>query len=224
MNAKRFNMIMIGVFVLLVAACIGLTVYANIWLTERSKQLTGTKLDTLALEQKQRAAQKAQAELLENQETIAMLEKIVPKSKDQANTLAELLTIAKETGVLINSITFPSSELGTVAKPTTTAATGDAAATTPAQPATPSVTQAKPVDGISGLLGVAVTLSQIDRQGGESGSGITYDQMIRLIEAIEKNRRTMQIKTLQIQPLQDPSGNGIGGYSLTMSLNIYVKP
>lgn len=219
MNAKRFNTIMIGIFILLVAACIGLTVYANMWLTQRSKQLINTKLDTLALEQKQKASQKAQSVLEENGPTQEMLEKIVPKSKDQAKTVAELLTISKETGVTINSITFPSSELGAVVKPVT-GADGSTAQT----PTTSSVTQAKPVEGISGLLGIAVTISQIDRQGGESGSGISYDQMIKFIESIEKNRRTMQIKTLQIQPLQAASGNGIGGYSLTLSLNIFVKP
>ncbi len=218
-NAKRFSYILSVLLLLQFIGMVAITVYANSWLTSKSENIVNLKLDTVLLEEKQRANQQALLDLNKYESTRALLEKIVPKSKDQAKTIGELQKIAEETGVTISTMTFPASELGNGASSTTVVGTTPSAAATN----TTAVSQAKPVTNIPGLLGIEVSLSQIDEKGSEGGSGITYRQLISFLEAIEKNRRTMQIKTLQVLPIKSSTGS-ISGYSLTISMNIFVKP
>lgn len=209
-NAKRLNFVLYGVLGLMVIGAFLLTVYTNKWLTNRSHDLVSVKLDTAALEEKQRNNQRAANELETYKATRQTLEKIIPENKDQAKAIGELLTIASEVGVTISNISFPTSELGTGTKATGSAST--------------AVTQAKAVDNIPGLLGIEVTLSQIDRLGSVSGSGMTYSQLLTFLESVEKNRRTMQIKTIEVLPLKAAANSAITGYALTLKMNIFVKP
>lgn len=217
-NAKRLSYILSATLSFIVIACFGLTFYTNSWLTKKAEGLVSIKLETIGLEEKQRANEKAAKDLKYYESTRILLEKIVPKSKDQAKAIGEILNIAAEVGVSINTMTFPASELGAAAAKTVAGSTPAAAAAN-----TNAVTQAKAVPNIPGLLGIEVSLSQIDKKNSASGTGVTYSQLIALLEAIEKNRRTMQIKTLQVLPLKTPSG-AISGYSLTLTMNIFVKP
>lgn len=218
-SAKRFSIILITLLILQAAGMVALTVYTNIWLTKKSDHLVELKLDTVGLEQQQKVNLQAAKDLKNYESTRVLLEKIVPKSKDQAKTIGELLKIAEEIGVTIRTITFPASELGN------SGATQTVVGTTPSAAATNSnaITQAKPVPNIPGLLGIEVSLSQIDRKGGSSGTGVTYKQLLGFLEAVEKNRRTLQIKTLQILPLKNATGV-VSGYSLSLTMNIFVKP
>ncbi len=229
MNAKRFYRIMLGLFGLLIVGSVALTVYANSWLKSRSQTLVDTKLEIDLLEKRQQYTQKEAVELTKYKDIVNVLDEIIPKDKDQARAIAELQKIADDIGVGIGSITFPASDLGTkaakvVVTPAPAAGSSAAAQATPtAAPAAPSVTQAKPVEGISNVLGIEVSLAQIDKLGGIAGSGMSYNQLISFLESLEKNRRTMQVKTLQIQPVVDTNQN-ITGYAASVTLNIFVKP
>lgn len=218
-NAKRFRIILTILLILQATGAGALTVYTNVWLTKKSANLVELKLDTVGLEQQQKVNLQAAKDLKNYESTRVLLEKIVPKSKDQAKTIGELLKIAEEIGVTIRTMTFPASELGnTIARQTVVGTTPSAAATN-----SNAITQAKPVPNIPGLLGIEVSLSQIDRKGGSSGDGVTYKQLLDFLEAVEKNRRTLQIKTLQILPFRNATGV-VGGYSLSLTMNIFVKP
>jgi len=218
-NAKRFNIILTIFLALQTIGAVALTVYANIWLTEKADGLVELKLDTVGLKEQQSVNLQAAKDLLKYESTRVLLEKIVPKSKDQAKTISELLKIADEVGVTISSMTFPASELGN------SGSTKTVVGTTPTVAAanTTVVTQAKPVANIPGLLGIEISLSQIDNRAGESGDGVSYEQLLGFLEAVERNRRTMQIKTLQVLPIRDQSGR-VSGYSLSLTMNIFVKP
>ncbi len=218
-NPKRLFYLLIATLFILCAGSVALTVYTNIWLSKKADGLVALKLDTIGLEEKRNVNQQAAKYLKENASTRDLLDKVVPKSKDQANAIGELLKISEEIGVTINTMTFPASELGKNTTGKTVAGTTPSAAATNAN----AITQAKPVVNIPGLLGIEVSLSQIDRRGGASGSGVTYKQLLGFLEAVEKNRRTMQIKTLQVSPLKTATGS-ISGYSLTLTMNIFVKP
>lgn len=218
-SPKRLFYLLIATLFILCAGLITLTIYTNIWLTKKADRLVILKLDTIGLEEKRNVNQQAARYLKENSSTRDLLDKVVPKSKDQANAIGELLKISEEIGVTINTMTFPESELGNNTTGKTVAGTTPSAAATNVN----AITQAKPVVNIPGLLGIEVSLSQIDRRGGASGSGVTYKQLLGFLEAVEKNRRTMQIKTLQVSPLKTSTGS-ISGYSLTLTMNIFVKP
>jgi hypothetical protein len=229
LTPKKFNYALTGLFIAIVVGGIGLTVYASTWLKTRSENIVTLKLDSLVLEEQRKTAIRASSELEEYKETRESISKIVPKSKDQAKAIAELQRIAQDVGATIGSITFPTSELGAAAPKAAAPATtsGTSAPSTPSPtpaPATPSITQAKPVEGLTGILGVEVTVSQIDSIGAQSGTGMSYPQLIEFLRALEKNRRTMQVKLIQVQPLKGPKDSEITGYSLTLNLNIFVKP
>jgi len=217
--AKRLSYVLSGLMLLQFLGMVLLTLFANTWLTSKSDNIVTLKLDTTLLEEKQKASQRALIDLDKYEATRVLLEKIVPKSKDQAKTIGELQKIAEETDVTISTITFPASELGNSSSNATVVGTTPTAAATD----TNAVSQAKPVSNIPGLLGIEVSLSQIDKKGGASGSGMSYNQLISFLEAVEKNRRTMQIKTLQVLPIKSSTGS-ISGYSLTVTMNIFVKP
>ena len=218
-NAKRLSIVLTILLAVQATGAIALTYFANNWLTNKSESLVNIKLDTVALEEQQKVNLQAAKDLEIYETTRILLEKIVPKSKDQAKTISELQEIASDIGVTIRSMTFPASELGNSGSSATVVGTTPSAAAAN----TNVVTQAEPVDNIPGLLGIEVSLSQIDRLSGSSGDGMTYNQLINFLEAIEKNRRTMQIKTLQILPLKSSTGE-VSGYSATLTMNIFVKP
>lgn len=218
-NAKRLSYVLGALLFLQAVGMISLAVFANSWLTSKSENIVTLKLDTALLEAKQEVNQQALVDLDKYEATRVLLEKIVPKSKDQAKTIGELQTIAEETGVTIGTMTFPASELGNSTTNVAVVGTSLSAAASN----TNAVSQAKPVSNIPGLLGIEVSLSQIDKKGQPSGTGTSYKQLIAFLEAVEKNRRTMQIKTLQVLPIKSSTGS-ISGYSLTLTMNIFVKP
>ena len=205
-NAKQLHAILISAIVLVIGGSTALTFYSLSSMSNRSERLVATKLDTAEINASRELELKHRAELIKNQANIEMLQKIVPKSKDQALAVAELLNIAKDNDLTIGSVTFPASELGVNVK-----ATGS----------TGTVTQTKPVEGLSGILGIELTISQLNRAGSAPGAGITYSQLIKTLESIEKNRRTMQIKNIQVQPIMKL--NTVIGYNPTITINLFVK-
>lgn len=207
-TAKKFNLALIIALSLTSIGAIGISFYALKVYESRSSKLVSSKLEIVEINTKIENAMSQKAELVKNKNNIELLQKIVPKSKDQALAVAELQAIANEINVSIGSISFPSSELGTNKN-----SSGNT---------NQKITQTKTIDGISGVLGIELNISQLNKKLAPSGSGISYDQMIKLLESIEKNRRTMQIKNVQIQPIIKNSS--VSGYSPTITINLFVKP
>lgn len=203
-SLKQFNFILTVVLVGILLGSILITLVSLSYLQKKSITLASIKVEYEKSNLERETGLKHKAELIKNKNSIELLKKIVPSSKDQAQAVAELLNIAKENGITIGSLTFPSSELGL-------SSTNNAN----------NVTQAKPVEGINNILGIELTISQLNRKNGEIGSGISYQQLMSTLQSIEKNRRTMQIKNIQIQPII--KNNVVSGYSPTVTLNIFVK-
>lgn len=207
-TARKLNLIMTISIVVLILGSVGLTLYANNLLSAKSKKLSETKLEILGVNNSRESALSQKAELIRYKASIELLNKIVPKSKDQALAVAELQAIANDNNITIGSLTFPASELGSKNTSSTSS--------------TAKITQSKQKDGISGVLGVELTMSQLNRKSAPSGSGLSYNQLLNILEAIERNRRTMQIKNIQIQPIL--KGNIVSGYNPTITINLFVKP
>ena len=125
------------------------------------------------------------------------MQKILPKSKDQAQAVSELYKIGDETGIKIASVQFPSSALG---QKNTSSGT---------------ITQSKTVDGMPGVVGVEVSIQLKPA----SGASISYDNMISFLQKVELNRRSMQVK--QITVYADVVN---GGVTFDMIIMMFVKP
>lgn len=202
MNAKKVYISLIVIIVILVIATAGVFYGANIMLKKSSTKLSQLKIENAVLEQNEKVYQKAKNDLLKYEDLKNAVDEALPKEKDQAKALKELIQIASTTGVKIEKIEFTDSTLGDKAK-----ATGSNPSA-----ATSAVTQAKPITGISGVQGIEM---KITLAGPNDKTSINYNSFINFLDLVSNNRRSMQISNLNIQPNLKKAD---------LTINIFVKP
>ncbi len=202
MNAKKFYITLIVIIVLLVIATAGVFYGANVMLKRSSTKLSQLKVENAVLEQNEKVYQKAKNDLIKYQDLQSAVNEALPKEKDQAKALKELIQIGNTTGVKIEKIEFTDSTLGDKAKST---------ASTPAA-AGSAVTQAKPIAGISGVQGIEM---KVTLAGANTNTSINYNNFIEFLDLVSNNRRSMQIASLNIQPDLKKAD---------LTINIFVKP
>jgi len=139
---------------------------------------------------------------------------VIPKDKDQAKAVLDIFQFAQNAGIRIQSITFPTSNLGGLA---TTSKSADA---TKSSSASAAITQAKPVTGIPGLYSLALTITPQTSNTLPPNLTVTYPKVLKFLKSIEDNRRTAQITSIVIQP---PTSVG-KSLSFTLTINIFIKP
>ena len=138
---------------------------------------------------------------------------VIPADKNQAQAVLEINQIADDTGISIQSITFPASTLGGTAGKTSAQSATGASATQNA------LTQAKPVPGISGLYSLQLTIMPDSGKDVPANKQVTYAKMLEFLKRIENNRHTAQISTVSIQPAADGSA-----LTFSITINIFIKP
>lgn len=218
MTAKKTFYLMTGLLVLMVVGAFVGIYFGNKYMKNSASSLVSTKLDNIASDDEEQTYLQSRKNLEKYKSLSETIAKVLPKSKDQAQAVKELYRIGDETGIVIDKIQFPTSTLGQKTAPVATPAPTDKnsqAAPAAATPAAPSVTQAKPVTGMPGVLGIDV---QIGLQPAY-GKSISYDNMIRFLQKVENNRRSMQIKQINVHA--DPIN---GGVTFDTTLTIFVKP
>lgn len=140
---------------------------------------------------------------------------VIPNDKDQAQAVLDIFQLASESGISIQSVTFPASTLG--AKSTST--------TNNAQKATAQsvLSQAKPVEGISGLYSIELTVSPATDTQVPADKKATYPKLLNFLNRIEHNRRTAQVTQVNVQPIAADAGSSeFINFSLT--INIFIRP
>lgn len=213
MTAKKLWFILVAGICLLTIGAGAMIYFGYSFMSKSSDSLVNAKLDNIAVEEQEISYMQARKDLDKYKTLGDLLSNILPKEKDQALAVRELYKIGDETNISVESIQFPASNLGQKAVATTTTPS-TATPTTPVAVA-PSVTQAKAVEGLSGVLGIDVDIVLKPK----SGNSISYDNMIKFLQKIEVNRRSMQIKKITVKP--DAKN---GGVSLNMTITIFVKP
>lgn len=213
MNSKRVFFVMLGVVILIGLLIIGGTVYGNILLKQESKKLVDLKLQNRLLDEQQTSLIQANKDIEKYSELETTAKAIVPQDKDQAKAVRELVIIAEESGIKLNSISFPSSSLGQV-QTVAPAANADNGETKAATPAAPPITQVKPVEGITGVYLMEINIQQ------DATVPVTYAQFIAFLERLEQNRRTAQVSNISITP--DAQNRNLVAFNLTV--NLYIKP
>lgn len=211
MNSKRAFFIMLGVIGLLVLVVIASVVVGDIYLHKQSDKLLGLKLDNQVIEAQQTSVVQAKKDLQKYAELESIAKQIVPQDKDQARATREILTIAAGAGVKIATITFPTSTLG-APQPGAAAASGSASGT-PTVPA-PTLTQVKPVDGISGLYELDIIVTS------DTATPATYPQLVDFLSRLEQNRRTAQVSQINITP----DSQNRNGLNFSLTITVYIKP
>lgn len=211
MTPKRAFFITLGLLVLVGALTITGVVLGTSMLKKKSAELVELKLQDQLIEEQQTALIQAGKDIEKYQELETIAKTIVPQDKDQAKTVREIITLADQSSVKINSITFPDSTLGTKQATPAPSTSGDGSTTAP-KVQTPAISQVKPVDGITGLYQLEVTIAA-------DQVAATYNQLIDFLSRLEQNRRTAQVTSISINP---GANRNLVEFDLTM--NVFVKP
>lgn len=210
MTAKKLYFSMIGLLVVFIIAAGAMIYFGTSFMKKSSESLVNAKLDNYAAEEQERNFVKAKKDLEKYKDLSALVAKILPKDKDQARAVSELYKMAAESNISIDKIQFPSSTLG---QKVTTPTTGSDASKTTTTPTTPTntVTQAKAVEGLKSVLGIDIEIA--------SGKNLKYEDMIKFLQKIESNRRSMQVKKIVVHP--DLEKNVL---NFEVTITTFVKP
>ena len=201
MNSKRLFMILVALLVLINGGGVALLLAGNKYLDKQNAKLTDLKVQTDTLDSVQRSLVKAKKDVETYSSLAQVVATVVPQEKDQAKTVREIVQLASDSGVAINSINFPSSTLG--------AAAAAGAGTAPVIPGSNTQTQA--VEGISNVERLEITIT--------SGATVPYDNFILFLQKLEQNRRTAQVSSINVTP--DTNNPKYVQFSLV--LNVYLK-
>lgn len=200
MNSKNLYYGMIGVTCLLFLGLLYSVSLANGLLVSQSNNLVSLKAKSEATtnELTQLMQDKIDVKKYSSLNTIA--ESVVPQDKDQAEAVREIVNLASANGIPeISSIMFPPSTLG-IGKNINAASN--------------SLTQVTPVQGITGVYELPITITQDDSHT------VPYQDFINFLSALEENRRTSQVASITIQPDSKIPGN----VSFTLVINEFIKP
>lgn len=212
MTQKRFYFVLIGVFALLIVAIIGLTYFGNTLLQKESAELKALKVKDKAAEQQQTALTQAKKDIDKYKELEAITKSVVPQDKDQAKTVREISKLAGEAGIKLNAFSFQSSNLGQATATTQSTTQPSQGGAQPSTPATPPLSQVKPVDGIPGLYSLEITITPA------ANKPISYQNFLTFLEKLENNRRTAHVDKITVTPSAD------GNVTFSLTLKAYVKP
>jgi hypothetical protein len=219
LDSKKFRYVLIGVFLLCIIGFIGVFVLGSSTLKKKSNEMVNLKLQN----------QNADTELANLQAAKKQVEKysyfkniastVIPNDKDQGQAVYDLSQMASQSGILLKSITFPTSNLGikSLSIPATSGTSSTSSATSATAKAV--VSQSKPVSGIPGLYSVQFTISPQTGPNIPPAQQDVYPKMIDFLSRIENNRRTAQITKVTIEPV--PNTDQL---SFDFTVNIFIKP
>lgn len=201
MNSKRLFIVLLVVLVAINAGGVGLLVYGNKILNKENSKLTDLKVESNTLDSVQQSLVKAKKDIEKYKDLAQVVETVVPQEKDQVRTIREIVEIAKESGVSIDSINFPSSTLGNTSKP---GVAGPAVSNT-------TNTQTQKVEGLNNVERLEITIA--------SSNQVSYLSFISFLQKLEQNRRTSQVSSITVTP----AGVDKSRVNFSMVLNVYIK-
>lgn len=210
MNAKRHRLLLLGALGLSAVVFIGLCLLGTSMLEAKSQTMVDLKLQNKVADNQLANLEIAKSEVQQYAYFKEVAKTVIPGEKDQAATVLEILQIANGAGISIQSITFPSSNLGS----SSAAAQSDASTASPQN----VISQSKAVSGIPGLYSIELTITPETGPQVPPAQQVTYSKMLSFLKGIENNRHTAQVTQVNIQPLTGEAVN------FTLKINIFIKP
>jgi type II secretory pathway component PulM len=196
MNAKKAYYVFIAILALCILG-VFVTIYiGNGIMQKSSSKLVQTKLEDISADTKEQTYLQARKNLEEYSSLNETISQILPSTKDQAQAVKNLYQIGDANGIIVSDIQFPTSTLGESSS-------------------SESVTQAEKVKDMPGVLGIDINV----KLKSVSGDTINYGDLIKFLQEVELNRRSMQIKQITVNADQER-----GGVQAQLTLTIFVKP
>ena len=205
---------MIGLIVLLIAGLFGSAYGIQGLLRTKSVELVGQKAKLTALNQQQGGLVQAKKDIATYSSLYDIAKVVVPENKNQAETVRQIVKLASANNVRLGSISFPSSTLGNAGQVSPTGAAPAPTTSSPSKAAGAALSQLTPVLGAPGVYVLPINVSS------DSNYSSTYPQLISFLSALEQNRLTAQVTSLNITP----DANTSDRFSFILTLNSYIKP
>jgi len=223
MSNKKMYYGMIGLVTVISIGFVAVIFLGNNMLKSSSSELQELKLKDRILQEKQTALVKAKQDIDKYQDFEETAKSVVPQDKDQAKAVRQIINLAKESGIKIQSISFSASSLGGSGATQSSGQNQNPDAPGASKPnattnSKKAVSQAVPVAGVNGVY----SLEMIIIPDTEAGSPITYTQFLDFLQKLENNRRTAQVTQIRVDPVDNESGSPYVDFSLTV--NIFLKP
>jgi len=217
LTPQKFFYLMTGVNVVLLLAIFGAVYYGNGLIHKQSEKLIAAKTSNQVIERQQIQLTQAIKDVETYSELNDLSKAIVPQDKDQAKTVREITKIAQESGIALQQISFPSSNLGDFIPPPPPPPPSEdgssGTATAPPVATTPPISQLTPAEGISGVFELQIVVTSLESQP------VPYGNFVLFLEKLETNRRTAHVKDITVEP----TGSG-DNVTFVLTLNAYVKP
>ncbi|HSX45614.1 MAG TPA: hypothetical protein VLG27_01250 [Candidatus Saccharimonadia bacterium] len=220
MTTKQLYYALMGGLCLIVVAMFGSAYGINKLLEEKSSKLVTLKTNQAALTQQQTQLIQMKKDIVTYNSLYDISRIIVPQSKDQTETVRQIVGLAARNGVTLQSITFPASSLGAGTSSlgvSTTGSSGAAAAPVVAGASSnPALSQLQKIANIPGVYDLPIQVVSSNDPNHMAG----YSQVIKFLSSLEQNRLTAQVSSIDLQPdAQNPSR-----LSFTLSLDIFINP
>lgn len=216
MTPKRTYFLLVGLTSLLIIAIIGSAYGSRQVLAGKSVQLIDLKAKLEGYTAQQTGLIKAKQDIATYKDLYTIAKVVVPENKNQAETVRQIVKLAGDNSIQLGSISFPSSTLGT--GPAAGAATLNRPTLNSAMPKTSfskaDLSQLIPVAGSPGVYVLQINVAS------DSTKPASYPQLISFLSALENNRLTAEVTTVNIVPDSTLTNR----FSFTLSLNSYIKP
>jgi len=224
MNSQRFRLVLLGTLGLCVIIFMALCVFGLSMLRSESDKMVQLKLENRTADAQLANLNVSKKEIEKYSYFKSVAASVIPNDKDQAKAVLDIFQLADQSGISIQSITFPSSNLGlrtsTTTAPASSASSSSSSATDSAS-SSKIISQAIPVTGIPGLYSIQLTITPETGPQVPAAKQVSYAKVLDFLSRIENNRRTAQITQINIQPVGS-AGSGQINFSLTV--NIFIKP
>jgi len=224
MNSQRFRLVLLGTLGLCVIIFMALCVFGLSMLRNESDKMVQLKLENRTADAQLANLNVSKKEIEKYSYFKSVAASVIPNDKDQAKAVLDIFQLADQSGISIQSITFPSSNLGlrtsTTTAPASSASSSSSSATDSAS-SSKIISQAIPVTGIPGLYSIQLTITPETGPQVPAAKQVSYAKVLDFLSRIENNRRTAQITQINIQPVGS-AGSGQINFSLTV--NIFIKP
>ena len=215
MNAKRTYLVLNILLVVLALGIVGGTYEIQQLLKVQSRQLLASKAHLHALDTEQLQLNQAKKDIVKYTPLYNIAKVIVPENKNQAEAVRQIVKLADDNGIGLESISFPASNLGTSAAKAPSSAPPKAGTGTSATGSSgPSLSQLIPVTGISGVYDLQLTVAS------DPSKLASYPQLISFLQALENNRHTALVGRINIEP----NATNHSRFSFNITLDIFIKP
>ncbi len=198
-NSQTIYYLMISLVVLIVIISLIATNEIVSLLGQQTNSLISLKAQSQALTSEQANLVIAKKDVLKYSSLEKITQSIVPQNKDQAQAVREIVNLAQQNNITLNSIIFPTSTLGNTIQPSSKL----------------SLSQLTPVKGIPRVYTLPIQV-----QVNQTNDAVSYGSFYNFLTDLEQNRLTSQVTSLTIQPLA--TNPKLITFSLT--INEYIKP